>query len=424
MHKRADSPGHFMADSTKPRALIIDPSLHSPDGHHLGVLQRFQTELANLQVGSVSLVSLGASEELGHRENLIPAFGRGIYYRSQWTQREFHDCAANFCADLDSAIRKLRDRPELFVLPAADQATILGLAHYLKRHRRRKPPVVLLWLMMAPHYKKSIHDPSIGPHLAEYNEAFHALRKAVADDSRLHVCCETNAMARAYEPHVGLKIETVIVHKLIQQPRNRRVRQPGEPINIVCAGNANAAKGYFLLPETIHRLNRKRGDLRFLIHGTVEKTDYPQGRQILLRLSSLSPNVTVRTDVLSTDDYLAWLTQADLILLPYDPYIYKTRGSGICSEAAKLGIPVVATKDCDFAKDAIEERRVVGIEAFNAESVASAVLIAVDRLEEMTACAADYAARHSVDEHFARLLSAAAAATERRTSWFDRMLGW
>jgi glycosyltransferase involved in cell wall biosynthesis len=372
----------------------------------------------------VSLVSLGASEELGHRENLIPAFERGIYYRSQWTQREFNDCAANFCADLDRAIRKLRDRPNLFVLPAADQATILGLAHYLKRHRRRKPPVILLWLIMAPHYKKSIDDPSIGPHLAEYNEAFHALRKAVADDSRLHVCCETNAMARAYEPYVGLKIETVIVHKLIQQPRHRRARKPGEPINIVCAGNANAAKGYFLLPETIDRLNRKRGDLRFLIHGTVEKTDYPQGRQVLLRLSSLSPNVTVRTDVLSTHDYLAWLTQADLILLPYDPYVYKTRGSGICSEAAKLGIPVVATKDCDFAKDAIEERRAVGIEAFNAESVVSAILMAVDRLEEMTARAADYAARHSVDEHFERLLSAAAAATERRTSWFARMLGW
>jgi glycosyltransferase involved in cell wall biosynthesis len=277
---------------------------------------------------------------------------------------------------------------------------------------------------MAPHYKKAIDDPSIGPHLAEYEEAFRALRKAVADDSRLHVCCETNAMARAYEPHVGLRIENVIVHKLIQQPRNRRVRQPGEPINIVCAGNANAAKGYSLLPEAIKRLNRERGDLRFLIHGTVEETDYPQGKQVLLRLSCLARNVTVRTDVLSTDDYLAWLTEADFVLLPYDPYVYKTRGSGVCSEAAKLGIPVVATKDCDFAKDAIEEGRAAGIEAFNAESLASAVLMAVDHLEEMAACAADYAARHSVDERFERLLSAAASTTERRTSWFERMLGW
>jgi glycosyltransferase involved in cell wall biosynthesis len=250
------------------------------------------------------------------------------------------------------------------------------------------------------------------------------LRKAVADDNRLYVCCETNAMARAYEPHIGLQIETVMVHKLIQHPRNRRVRQAGEPVNIVCTGNANAAKGYSLLPEAIKSLNRQRGDLRFMIHGTVEETDYPQGRQVLLHLSCLTRNVTVRTDVLSADDYLSWLTQADLILLPYDPYVYKTRGSGVCSEAAKLGISVVATKDCDFAKDAIEEGRAVRIEAFDAKSVASAVLMAVDHLEEMTAYAADYAARHSVDERLERLLSAAVSAAKRRTSWFDRMLGW
>ena len=121
---------------------------------------------------------------------------------------------------------------------------------------------------------------------------------------------------------------------------------------------------------------------------------------------------------------VGWPLLADLILLPYNSYVYKTRGSGICSEAAKLGIPVVAPKDCDFAKDAIEERRAVGIEEFNAESLANAVLTAVDHLEEMTACAADYAARHSVDEHFEKFLSAAASAAKRRTSWFDRMLGW
>ena len=50
--------------------------------------------------------------------------------------------------------------------------------------------------------------------------------------------------------------------------------------------------------------------------------------------------------------------------------------------------------------------------------------MAVDHLEEMTAYAADYAARHSVDERLERLLSAAVSAAKRRTSWFDRMLGW
>ena len=174
--------------------------------------------------------------------------------------------------------------------------------------------------------------------------------------------------------------------------REQRVRHAGEPISIVCAGNANAAKGYSLLPEAISRLNRKRSDLKFLIHGTVEQSDYPEGRQVLQRLSVIAHNVTVRTDVLSMNDYLAWLTQADLMLLPYNPYVYRTRGSGIFAEAGKLGIPVVAPKDCDFAKNAIEEGRAVGIEEFNSESLTIAVLTAVDHLEEMTTRAGDYAA--------------------------------
>jgi glycosyltransferase involved in cell wall biosynthesis len=411
-----------MADPAKSLALIIDPSLHSPDGHHLGVLQRFQSGLANLQLGSVSLVSLRASEDLSHKANLIPAFERGIYYRSQWTQQEFCDCASSFCADLDAAMRKIRIWPNLIILPAADQATVLGLANYLARHRLRKPPVILLWLMIAPHYRKPIDDLSIRPLLGEYERAFRALRKAVSDDSHLHVCCETNAMSRAYEPHVGLKIQTVIVHKLVQQPR-QRVRHAGESISIVCAGNANAAKGYSLLPEAISRLNRKRSDLKFLIHGTVEQTDYPEGRQVLQRLSALAHNVTVRTDVLSDEDYLAWLAQADLVLLPYNPYVYRTRGSGIFAEAGKLGIPVVAPKDCDFAKNAIEEGRAVGIEEFNSESLTIAVLTAVAHLEEMITRARDCAASQGVDKCLETLLALTASQAERRSTWFEKVLG-
>jgi glycosyltransferase involved in cell wall biosynthesis len=413
-----------MDHPTRLTALLIDPSLRSADGHHLGVLERFRTELAKLQVRSVSLASLSASDQLSREADLLPTFEKSIYYRSQWTRAEFRDGAQKFFDDLRARMRKLRLRPDIMIFPAADQATVLGLARYLERHGPRKPPEILLWLMMAPHYQKAIDDPSVVPLLAEYQEAFGALRKAVADNSRIHVCCETTAMARAYEPHVGLKIATVIVHKLIERPRQRRVRQPGEPINIVCAGNANAAKGYSLLPDVIDSLNRKRGDLRFSIHGTVEQTDYPEGRQILQRLSGLAANVTVRTDVLSTDDYLAWLSQADILLQPYDPSVYRTRGSGVFAEAVKLGIPVVATKGCDFARSAIEEGRAIGIEAFTAESLTSALLVAADRLEEITGRAAGLAASLDVDKSLEALLAAVASAAERRLSWFDKAGGF
>lgn len=406
----------------KPKVLIIDPSLRSADGHHLGVLHRFQTELTKLQAGSVSLVSLHASEDLRREAALVPTFEKSIYYRTRWTRAEFDEGAQTFCTDLRRGMRALRVRPEIMIFPAADQVTVLGLARYLERHQRRNPPEIVLWLMMAPHYKKSIDDPSTASLMVEYQEAFDDLRRTVANDARIHVCCETSAMAAAYEPHVGLKIETVIVHKLIERPRERRVRGPGEPIRIVSTGNANAAKGYSLLADAIDGLNRARDDLEFLIHGTVEQTDYPEGRQVLQRLAGLAPNVTVRTDVLSAEDYLDWLSRADLLLQPYDPLVYRTRGSGVFAEAMKLGIPVVATKGCDFSQAAIEQGRAVGMEDFSAESLVRAVLTAADRLEEISSCAASFAASLGVDRSLGTLLARMAAAAKTRERWFDRAL--
>ena len=127
-----------------------------------------------------------------------------------------------------------------------------------------------------------------------------------------------------------------------------------ESRSIVCAGNANAA-GYGLLPEAIRKAQNERQDLRFLVHGTNENTDFPEGRRIFDRLSVPGGNVTVRTDALSSVDYSDWPRQADLILLPYDPSVYKTSRVGHFVEAETLGIPVVATEGCAFAKVAIEE---------------------------------------------------------------------
>jgi glycosyltransferase involved in cell wall biosynthesis len=410
-----------MGASAKPAVLIVDPSLRSADGHHLGVLDRYRMELAKLGLGSVSFVSRFMSEELAHRVHAVPTFERSIYGRTEWTHAEFEEDAQKFRDDLRAQMQALRLRPDIVIFPAADQATILGLAQYLQQFGPRKPPEILLWLMMAPHYKKSMDDPSVAPLLIEYEEAFAALRKAVGNDSRLHVYSETEAMARAYERHVGLKVEPVIVHKLIERPRTR-VRRPGNAINVVCTGNANVAKGYSLLPETIGALTARRDDLRFLVHGTVEQTDYPDGREVLARLAALGPRVTVRTDVLSTEDYLAWLAEADLVLQPYDPLVYRTRGSGVFAEALKLGIPVVATNGCAFAQQAIEDGRAMGIERFDIEGVVEAVLAAADRLDALSTRAAAFAASLGVDESLGRVLANAVSAAQSRLGWFDRAL--
>jgi len=408
-----------VTESKKLDVFIIDPSLRSAAGHHLGILQAFRAELARLNLGSISLVSRFASADFARDADVVPTFEKSIYYRSAWTRAEFLEAADKFCADLRLALRKRRRRPDIFIFPAADQAIVAGFARYLKRsglkrYGPRTAPEILLWLGMPPHFRKPIDDPSVAPLLAEYTEAFAALRQAVGDDDRIHVCSEEIDMTQAYAPRIGLPVETVFVPKLVQRPRSRAPRRAGDPIDIVCAGNANAAKGYALLPDAIASVNRQRADLRFFVHGTVEQTDDPEGWHALQRLAGFAPNVTVRTDVLSAEDYLAWLSRADFLLQPYDPVVYSTRGSGIFVEATKLGIPVIAPTACRFAQEAIEDGRAVGVEALTSDGVARALLAAADRIDEVTARAERFAASHGPDRRFRTLLTTAASSVAAR----------
>jgi glycosyltransferase involved in cell wall biosynthesis len=197
------------------------------------------------------------------------------------------------------------------------------------------------------------------------------------------------------------------------------VRRSGDPINVVCVGNAAKNKGYGLLPDAICRLNKARNDLRFSIHGTVAHTGFPEAKSIMEALPRLGNNVRTSTDTLSAEDYIAWLSDADIAMLPYDTYVYRTQGSAVFDEAVGLGIPVVAPTACDFAKSAISEGRAVGIEEVTAEGLANAVEIAATRIEQLTDRAARYSANQDIDTSLRDTIGKAVAIAERRLSWFD-----
>jgi glycosyltransferase involved in cell wall biosynthesis len=241
----------------------------------------------------------------------------------------------------------------------------------------------------------------------------------MADDTHLHLYTEAEAMAAVYQPYCGLTIETVTVRKRLQQPRPPRTRQPDERINLVCVGTAAKAKGYSLLPGAICRLNKTRNDLRFSIHGTVVHTGFPEAKSILEGLPRLGSNVKVSTDSLTPEEYIAWLSEADIALLPYDTYVYRTHESAVFDETVGLGVPVVAPKDCAFAQRAIAEGRAVGIENLTAEGLANAVDIGADRLDELTTRASRYAANRGIDTGLRDTIRKAITASRQRLSWLD-----
>jgi hypothetical protein len=144
----------------------------------------------------------------------------------------------------------------------------------------------------------------------------------------------------------------------------------------------------------VEQVLHRHAGVRFMIHGVVEGSD-DNDPTTFDRLERLGGRLDVRRNVLTANEYLARLAEADLLLLPYDPAVYRTRGSGVFSDARAIGVPVIAPVGCAFAGPAFAEGWGVEIKDYNALGTGLAVLEALDRLPDLTLRARLAAARLS-----------------------------
>jgi glycosyltransferase involved in cell wall biosynthesis len=92
---------------------------------------------------------------------------------------------------------------------------------------------------------------------------------------------------------------------------------------------------------------------------------------------------------LDAEAYQTMLARADLILLPYDPELYRSRGSGVLAEAICLAKPVVAPAGSGIGEE-VAAGRAAGVlfTAFDAPAIAAAIGEALAGLEPLTQQAA------------------------------------
>ncbi|MDP2376926.1 glycosyltransferase [Reyranella sp.] len=368
-----------------------------------------KAELSALEIGHACLASAFADDQVTRDLKGMPCFTRAVYGRNYEGPGEFARSVRETTRELSRGLRQHRLAPDLLILPCCDQVLALAVARHLRRHWLARPPRVVLWLLFGPHYRKPTDDPSLAPLYAECREAFASLRRAVGA-GRIMAYCETSGMAEVYREVTGLDVRVASGPGLLSENESLRgQRRPGAP-TVACVGFANESKGYHLLPGAIERLLAEDGDVRFNIHGVYRGSDAEDQASDFERIAGLGPRVVVRTDVLSPADYLSWLRHADLLLLPYDPDVYRTRGSGVFAEARHMGIPVVATKGCGFAQAAFEQGWGVAILERDETGVARAVLQALEKLDDMTARAQSQATVATAEDDAGAILRSAVAA--------------
>lgn len=396
------------------KALIIDPAVHSLGGHHFNAVQRLQDELAGLGVAAPCLGSAYADRRVVEELSCTPTFTRSVYGRTYAAPSEFADGVEETGRQLAEAMRR-SGTPDLIILPCCDQVTAMALARPLKRSWSRSRPRLLLWLLYGPHHLKTPDDAASAELDGEARAAFAEL---AANAGGIEAYCETPAMADFYRGLVPFEVGVMPGPGL--PARARAKRAAGGPPVVSCIGFANRAKGYRLLPQALRHVLDRHRDVRFMIHGIVKGSDAEADQSVLERLPELGGRVEVRREVLTSGEYLARLAETDLLLLPYDPDVYRRRGSGVFADAHHVGIPVVAPKDCAFAQPAFDGGWGVAMREYDGKSLGIAVLEALDRLAPLSARATEAAGQ--VRDDLGRVLGTAVEGLGRRPSGLAGLL--
>jgi glycosyltransferase involved in cell wall biosynthesis len=384
------------------RALVIDPSLLIAGGHAYSALLRVKAELSKLNVEHTCLASMTATDAAVRKLAAPVLPTKGLWWRSRYTRSEFLKHVKAMREQLSLALNNQTRPPDLLVLPCCDSVQICAVAEYYREPCQIPTPHLVLWLLLRPNLFKPMGDPSAVAQIDEYREAFAALRRAIGDDRKITVVCETAALAIAYRDITGLDVAVAPCPNVAgaggKELRRKKETASRPTSRIVTLGHANMPKGYHLLPEAIKHVLDSGSRATFFVHGTLESTDTPEGAAVFDALSKMGPGVVANNEVLTSSEYLSRLLEADILLLPYDSEIYETRGSGLFNEAREIGIPVVATRGCVFAQPAFDEGWGIEIAERNGPGIAQAILAALRRLPDLSARAEEAAAKYHPDD--------------------------
>lgn len=173
---------------------------------------------------------------------------------------------------------------------------------------------------------------------------------------------------------------------------NIKLRQKNEPLNIVYLGETNKPQGYHLLPDIIANLysdyivtNKIKFTIQSHLDIKIEKTELIKAKLQLEQYPE--EQVKLINKVMDSDSYYQLLTQADLILFPYDNNYYISENCLHFSNALAMGKSVIIPENTWLAKQVDETR---AITYNNPKYITEAIIKGVNNLERLTKNALEF----------------------------------
>jgi glycosyltransferase involved in cell wall biosynthesis len=386
--------GKLFRKSTATRSVVIvDPSLRRRAGHAYHASLAVEKAAAAVGFDTIILASLTAPFRLGWRFHRC--LSRSIFARKDWSKAAYEVDAAVTGAEIARALGRQGGSVSAIVLPTCGQAQLRAVGTLIGEGLLPSTVAILGWLLLPPRWNAGLNAEDVGVQLDEYRDAIAAIETARGGRGTTWLCCETEALRDYYRDRLkGVEFHLSPAPSLagasslggaMTPERGKGAAVTGGHPHFVLAGHATTSKGYELLPDALGEVLAADPAPTFTIHGVAEGSGNPAAKEILDRLSVIGPRVSVLRHSLTSEDYYALIRSADVLLLPYRLPDYRDRGSGVFNEAVRYRIPVVAPAGADFAREAISERRAVGMSEYSSSGLATAIAEASRDLATLSA---------------------------------------
>jgi glycosyltransferase involved in cell wall biosynthesis len=366
------------------KVVIVDPSLEGEMSHHYFAASALAHELDHLGL-PWAVVSHADASGAVLRLRPLRHFRVSGYHHAPGESREQEMestalCNAVALHDLLRLDRAELEGDDLVFFPAVTANLVLGIAQWLATFPPRRAPAFGLCLMFQLDWHVSGRRSDVGELF--YRQAFPFVPAALR--GRVVYTCETDGLAAEYEPLVGAR-PLVAPIPTVQHLLGGDEVDGVEERPVAFLGYAKAEKGFHLLPDVVARVRRARPHTRFVVQ--VMGHDAALIERVTTALRAHGDAVRLVEGPVAAPRMVELMRQSGLVLLPYDPATYRTRGSAIFTEARSVGRPMVLPARTAIGDEGVRSGLAEAFDAFDAPGVADAVLRALTRREALAAAA-------------------------------------
>lgn len=398
------------------RIFFVDNGLRTLQGHHFILALGFQEEARRLGIDLRFYVHAKATEDVWG-----PLNARRVFPHDPYSQVSRDGLAEpiegmlsrgpDFAQALTSLLSDGLSSDDLVLHPSVLHTELFGWSGWLRGTPSEKVPHIFLNACMDWCTNQITGEASPG-HQVAYRVAGRAL--ACAPNGSRRVALTT------HDPDYATQVEYLTSHRTLVFPHfqrygperertaNGRRRETGAPLRVCMLGQTRKEKGFDLLPEIVARTDQQPGKLSYLIQVTppsAVKLWEDRAEETTARSS-----VEMLYGLAGPEDHLRLLERTEILLLPYDPRLYKGRSSNLFGDAVSQAIVSIVPADTWMAKK-IEAGAASGViyREHSAESVAAALFEAEARFAELqekaNACSGPWRRTESIAAYLDRALS-------------------